>query len=445
MSAGVMPKPKPKPATVPGPRPAPESGSGHRELEFELVRGRPAQEVARTRSRRAQPRAWLRAVTWLVAAGLHPKAGEATLSVARDLAARMDYLEGLVLYDLEGTARRLKVSRATVKRHVAILRELGALVWLRHGSKRNLHLPGRKYAGTATIYGAVIPSVFDEAMGHRLSGDGYQARIVGVTEAGRERAVAAARRAAKAVDNSSGKPVDNRRPAGREPHSRGGSRELRKVEVSGGLKDTSRKRASRSTASTSPSKTSSSGAERRRSPLQVARDIVIARQVRPLVSWTQHEQLRRLAFALRPLIDQGQDAQTIAAELSSWQYAGGPGVTWRPAKPAAYITAQLNRRTEREQAESGFVTAQESPALQAHFEQLRAAQALRQMIEEANAPARTDEDRRQARYAAQYDPQRVLDHLVECGEGDAFDLYGWRLVSWAQRLADSPHLRQRRW
>ncbi|MGD9482881.1 cell wall protein [Streptomyces sp. TRM70308] len=433
-----------QPVTVPKPRSAPEAGSLPNELGFALVRSGPAQEVEQTRSRRAQPRVWLRAVSWLVGAGLHPRAGESTLAVARDLAARMDYIEGLVLYDLAGTARRLGLSRATVKRHVAVLRELGALVWLRHGSKRNLRLPGRKYAGTATIYGAVIPPVYDEVMGHRLSGTGYQARIAGVTETGRERAVAVARQAAKPVENPSRWPVENRRPAGREPHSRGRSRNLQKVQVSGGLKDTSRKRARRSTASTSPSKTGS-GARRRRSPLQVARDISITRQVRPLVSWTQREQLRRLAVALRPLIDQGENAQDIAAELSSWQYAGGPGVAWRPARPAAYITAQLKRRAEREAAESGFVTAQESPALQFHFEQRRAAEALRQMIEEANAPARTDEDRRQARLAAQYDPQQVLDHLVARGEDDAFDLYGWRLVAWAQRLADSPNLRQRSW
>ncbi|MQS05643.1 cell wall protein [Streptomyces alkaliphilus] len=401
------------------------------------------QSIQHTSSRCAQPRAWMRAVAWLVGSGLHPKAGETTLAVARDLAARMDYESGHVLYDLGGTARRTGTSPATVKRHVSYLRQLGALVWVRHGSKKNLCLPGRKYTATATIYAAVIPPSYDTAMGNRLSGTGYRARVIGVTEAGRERAVVTARQVAKAVDNPSGKPVDNRRPAGREPHSRGGSRNLHKVEVSGGLKDTSRKCASRPNRSTSPSETGSSGAGRRRSPLQVARDIVTARQVRPLVGWAQHEQLRKLAFALRPLLDRGQDAQTIAAELSSWQYADGPGVTWRPAEPAAYITARLKRRAGCEEAESGFVTARESPALQAHFEQLRATEALRRMIEEANAPARTEEDRRQARLAARHDPQRVLDHLAECGEDDTFDLYGWRLVSWAQRLADSPHLRQR--
>src|SRR5690606_27082992 len=66
------------------------------------------QEIGTTASRHAQPRAWLRAVRWLVAAGLHPRAGTTTLQVAADLARRMDYTEGTVLYDMLGTARRTR-------------------------------------------------------------------------------------------------------------------------------------------------------------------------------------------------------------------------------------------------------------------------------------------------------------------------------------------------
>ncbi|MFB7313160.1 hypothetical protein [Streptomyces sp. NPDC056192] len=149
------------------------------------------QDVRYTRSRRAEPRAWTRSVVWLIEAGLHPKAGATTLVVARDLAARMDYRRGLVMYDLDGTVVRTGLSRATVKRHVKFLRELGALAWWRHGSKRNLRLPGRAYTATATIYGAVVPPLYDFAMGHWLTGAGYEGRVCGVTEAGRERAVAA--------------------------------------------------------------------------------------------------------------------------------------------------------------------------------------------------------------------------------------------------------------
>ncbi|GAB2891566.1 cell wall protein [Streptomyces mayteni] len=411
-------------------------------LDVRLVRGA-AQEVKATASRQAQPRVWLRSVSWLVGAGLHPQAGERTLKVAQDLARRMDYTLGTVLYDLEGTAARLGVSVATVKRHVAVLRELGALAWVRHGSKANLHLPGRRYTATATIYGAVIPPVFDAAMGHRLSGGGYEARVVGVTEAGRARAVAAARQAAAAAGNAADGAVKNRRPggssAGRAPHSRGQYPVGQKVEVGGGLKDTSRERASRSSTSTSPTKTSSKAARRRRSPLQVAMDIAIARRVRPLVAWTQTERLRRLAFALRPLIDEGMGVQEIVAELHAWY------LDWRPSRPAAYITAQLKDRTTTRAARAAAVSPEDSPAWQAYLAQRQAAQVMAQLEAAAAtmraAAARTDEDRRQARAAARYAPWKLLDHLEEHGEDDTFDLYGWRMTAWAQGLAASPHVR----
>ena len=287
---------------------------------------RAQQEATTTSSRRAQPRAWLRAVRWLIGAGLHSKATATTLRVAEDLARRMDYLEGTVLYDMAGTAARLEVSVPTVKRHVAVLRELGALVWLEHGSRRNLRLPGRAYAGTATVYGAVIPRCFDDAMGHRLDGAGYAARVVGVTEAGRERTVAEVRRKAEA------------RGQGLEPPSPGGCREVGKAGVSGGLKDTP----SAACSTASPSKRSTRSRRRGRSTgrpaLQVARDIAIARRVRPRVGWIQHETLRRLAYSLRPLIDAGLDAESIVVELHAWF------LDWRPAKPAAFITAELQRR-----------------------------------------------------------------------------------------------------
>lgn len=401
-------------------------------LDAPLVRGA-GQEIAGTVSRCAQPRVWVRAVVWLVGAGLHPRAGERTVALARDLAGRMDYTLGTVLYDLDGTAARLGVSRATVKRHVAVLRELGALVWVRHGSKANLHLPGRRYTATATIYAAVIPPSYDVAMGHRLSGTGYDARVVGVTEAGQDRAVAAARRASGAVETRSS-------PGG-EPHSRGRYRRSGKAEVGGELKDTSRTRVRRSTASTSPTKTSTRGGRPRRSPLQVARDIAIARQVRPLVTWTQPEHLRRLAHSLRPLIDQGQDAQGIAAELASWQYTGGPGGAWRPTQPANYITARLRDRARELAERAAAVAPQDNAAWRAYCEQ-RQAVALKAEVEAAAeaaavAAARTDEDRRQARLLARFAPQQIIEHLEQRGEDDTHDLYGWRMTAWAQGLAHS--------
>ncbi|QNE79584.1 cell wall protein (plasmid) [Streptomyces finlayi] len=328
------------------------------------------QDVLRTRSRRAEPRAWLRAVVWLAGSGLHPRVGPTTVVVARDLAARMDFRRGIVVYGLAGVTERTGLSEATVKRHVQVLRELGALVWMVHGSKRNLALPGEAYMATATIYGAVIPQAFDDAMGHRLDGTGYEARVCGVTPAGRELAVVASgarsdarrkqshrtgrceqavRRGGHPVDNPA---VDNSCSSGREPHSPGSYHRQPAVDVETGCKDTSRERASRSTTSPSAHKVSGNSPGGRRTARQVQRGIWITRQVRARVQWTQRVRLRRLEFVLRPWIDAGLDADTIAAELHSWM------LTWRPARPAEYIRAQLAQQTAAEHVAAEFEAAE---------------------------------------------------------------------------------------
>ncbi|MFJ8754090.1 cell wall protein [Streptomyces sp. NPDC102441] len=355
------------------------------------------QEVDATSARRAQPRAWLRAVTWLVGAGLHPRAGETTLTVARDLAARMDYRLGFVLYDLEGTAARCAVSTGTVKRHVRVLRELGALAWHRHGTKKNLRLPGRPYTATATIYAATIPAVFDEATVHKQAG-----------------------------------PVDSKRA----PHSPGPHPLVPTADMSGEFNYTTRQRATRAKASTHVSQSShgSGGRARRgarrascgrassaRSPWQVAHDIRIARQVRPLVGWAQGEGLRRLAFALRPLIDRGLEAHDIAAELI------GLAVDWRPARPAAYITAALTRDRRPEAARRTDEELTADPA--AH-------RAWQQWLDSrrADAPARTDDDRRHARLYAWDQWAEVAAHY-DADPDDALDLYGTLLCAYAVKRA----------
>lgn len=365
------------------------------------------QEVSATAARHAQPRAWLRAVVWLVEeARLHPRAGEATLRIARDLARRMDYIEGTVLYDLDGTAARCALSRATVKRHVAYLRELGCLAWARHGSRRNLRLPGRAYAGTATVYAATIPYAYDRAHGHRVGGQGFRARVVGVPvpPAGNTAAERPGRR-------------------GREPQSLGARPRTDAVEVGGRLKDTPRRRARARTADRA-------GGSALRSPLQVAADIRIATHVRPLVPWTQSEGLRRLAHALRPLIDQGLDTHDIAAELTSWWLA------WRPAQPAAYITAQLRDRSPTS-PHSGFSadahpqTAEptDSPAWRAWLQQ-------RASTTEFRERQRTDDDRRYARLYSWDRWEEVAAHYAT-NPDDALDLYGIRLCGYAVKRAST--------
>ncbi|MFE9813992.1 cell wall protein [Streptomyces sp. NPDC005773] len=305
----------------------------------------------------------------------------------------MDYRLGFVLYDLEGTAARCGVSVATVKRHVRVLRELGALVWRRHGTKRNLRLPGRRYAGTATVYAATIPAVYDAAMGHRLEGSGYGARVCGVTGAGRERAVEAAQARSRPVDNP---PAAHRSSAGRAPHSSGRHHDVRQAEVEGKRNYTSR-----------------------RSPLQVARDIAVARQVRPLVGWTQREGLRRLAYALRPLIDRGLDALAIAAELC------GLAAGWRPVRPAAWITAVLSREGE----PMGHGRTDPSEAFRRSVTDAREAWS----VVGADSPAYgvgglTRGEVVQLRSAAANDPGLVIAALENLGERDTRRLYTNQLV-----------------
>ncbi|MFI6725639.1 cell wall protein [Streptomyces atratus] len=369
--------------------------------------------MATTAARHAQPKAWLRAVVWLVDdLRLHPRAGRVTLLVARDLAGRMDYIAGTVLYDLAGTAARCGVSRATVKRHVGYLRELGALAWVRHGTRTNLRLPGRPYAGTATIYAATIPAAYDKAQGNRVEGAGFTARVVGVAEA-----------EAWPVDNSTAHTSGGK---DREPQSLTGHPMGRREDVGGGLKDTPRKRARRRTAS--PSNNSAS----HRRPWQLAQDIQVARRVRPLVRWTQGEGLRRLAFALRPLIDRGLEAHDIAAELTSWW------LDWCPARPAAYITARLRDRAawsevSAEDAHPDATGPAGNPAWQAWLQQRATGAAFAE-------PDRTDDDRRRARLSGWDQWPEVANHY-ETDPDDALDLYGTRLCCYAIRCATRARVR----
>ncbi|GGS24526.1 hypothetical protein GCM10010284_66830 [Streptomyces rubiginosohelvolus] len=326
------------------------------------------QDVVRTRSRRAEPRAWMRAVVWLVAAGLHPGAGPSTVLVARDLSVRMDYRRGIVVYGLAGVVKRTGLSPATVKRHVRVLRELGALVWMVHGSKRNLAAPGEKYMATATIYGAVIPPAYDDALGHRLTGSGYAARVCGVTPAGRVLAVAGAsaraedrqeqrrtsrsgqgvRRGVRTARPGDISAVDKACSAEREPHSPGRYHRAPAVDVERGCNYIPRERASCRKAPVSAPKISLNCDGSRRTAAQTRAGIAVVQQVRPLVNWTQREGLRQLEVALRPLTDAGWDAHMIAAELHSWM------LTWSPARPAAYIRVRLARQAAAEHAAAAY-------------------------------------------------------------------------------------------
>jgi len=257
------------------------------------------------------------------------------LRIARDLARRMDYKRGIVLYDLKGTAERLNMSVSNVKRHVSYLRDLGLLVWLEHGSKRNLHLPGRKYTATATIYGAVIPPAYDMAKGHRLRGEGYEATVVGVTERGREMAVA------QAVRNAERK---QGRVSGAPP-SRGTHPNVSTAEVSGKKKTTRGTRARGS----KPPRRSILG-RRVTAALYQAADRM-ARRLRPLHNWTQRARISELSWVLVDKIAEGCSEQQISQWLKQMSLLMALG-TWCPDKPHMYIAKRLISDFEQQQLEA---------------------------------------------------------------------------------------------
>ncbi|WP_328545424.1 cell wall protein [Streptomyces europaeiscabiei] len=371
---------------------------------------------------------------WLIAAGLHPRATATTLRVAEDLADRMDYTTGHVRYCLDEMAVRLDLSRATVKRHIGYLRELGALAWVQHGTRTNIRrLLGMKgYAATATVYAAVIPPVYDEAMGHTLVGSGYSARIV-VDLRGRR--LPAPRPAATPVplgeagipvDNP---PVDNSSSAGLEPPSLTTVDEGEgKVKVEGGSNYTSRERVSEPPTSLPRQTTNSSSSEgsaRRRTPAQVQREIRETRLVRALVNWTQGERIRRLAFVLRPYFDRGLGAHDIAAELIGMPRSSD---RWRPKYPAAYIASVTSRDSEDEAARAAV------QAAIAGGRSITVLQEWKTAVDTVQAafaePERTDADRAHARQYGWDQWETIAAHYDEDPD-DALDLYGGRLVTYA--------------
>ena len=370
-----------------------------------LVYGTARQSIEHTASRRTGPRKWLSAVQWLIGAGLHPKVNATTLRVAEELAARMDYDTGHARYCLDEMVARTGISRASIARHVSYLRELGALAWVQHGTRTNLRrLMGLKgYQGTATIYAAVIPASYDHAMGHRIIGHGYTARIV------------VDLRDRKPVDNP---PVDNSMSEALETPSLMVVKEEGQVQVVGGSNYTSQARQAKSPIP--HQSTSINGRPRTATDVQKAAQTV--RLVRALVNWTQRVPLRRLEYVLRPWTDRGWDACRIADELNGMC----AGVRWKPARPDQFIRARIAADTQRQAELDQAVACEDSTAAR----NLASLQVLFGPATPAPAPERTDEDREYARLYGWQQWQEVADHYADDPD-DALDLYGTRLCTYA--------------
>ncbi|AWI32661.1 hypothetical protein [Streptomyces tirandamycinicus] len=312
-------------------------------LGFSLVRSEAEQWVSRTRSRRIRRRGeWLRAVTCMVAGGFRKGANATTILVAEDIADRMPRSkDGTVAYCLAGMVQRLRLSKRCIAMHVQILRELGLLAWAEQGSSQRNALrtrlgdafgPGVGFKRTATIYAPVAPPAWDEAMGHRIEGEGYGARLQGVTDAGRERAIGDARdRHEDRARGSSQSPVDN---AGSCTPSVVVPQPRTSRSVDGGFKDRPRRRAARSQTSLTHRAKGSTGWTPRQAAYAMAQSEFVALHT----WWAQSSCRRQLAFALRPFFAAGWSGEEVARELARWS------VPLRPRHVASYVRSEIRRR-----------------------------------------------------------------------------------------------------
>ncbi|MGW9171077.1 hypothetical protein [Streptomyces decoyicus] len=288
-----------------------------------LVKNTSEQHISTTCSRRLRhPEDFLDAVKWAVK--YHPKANTTTLTVAHDLATNMPASkDGHIAYTLTTRHQRLGMARSTLATHIAILRELGLLAWVEHGSLRNAlrtrlghrFTPGTGYRPTATIYAPCAPPEYDLAHGQLRHGTGYHSRIHAYTPQGRLHAIANTR--SRSARRTPSVPTRTTYPPARK-------REGRKDNAT-------RPRAATPSPRTAPNTTGCT-------PQQAAAGIAHAQHVRLETWWTQGTCLRQLAYALRPLIHAGYTWQDTTHELTHWH------IHTRPTNAAALIHAELRRR-----------------------------------------------------------------------------------------------------
>ncbi|MFI6384318.1 hypothetical protein ACIBKX_33270 [Streptomyces sp. NPDC050658] len=275
------------------------------------------------------------AARFMIDSGFHPKAGCTTMRLADVFARRMRCSkDGHFPFSVERTAHELGLNRRTILNHAQYLRELGLLAYVEHGSRTNVirtrlggdaWKPGDGYRGTATLFAAVAPCVWDEAMGRRISGTGYTSRVVGVTNAGRAQACQDAHR--RAATRTSTSPGISCTPSVMVPPDH------RQSQVEGSRKDTPRKRAAR------PKNTLRNTADGPPvSPEECAQAIVFAEQLQREVWWLGRSCARRLGYMVRPLLADGWTWQSLAAELLTW------GVPGHLRDPAAYLRYEFERR-----------------------------------------------------------------------------------------------------
>ncbi|MFJ8727730.1 hypothetical protein [Streptomyces sp. NPDC093269] len=345
--------------------------------------------------------------------------------MAEDLAARMDYDTGHVRYCEAEMVARTGVSRANLYRHMRYLRELGALAYVVHGSRANSRREkGLKgWAGTATVFAAVIPAVYDHAMGHTIVGSGYEARIV-IDQ----------RTAGNPVDNP---PVDNPGSQALETPSLTMVKKKDQVQEVGGVTTTAERSRNDSAPNTSSSKKRATilGTTVTAAGMQLGDKL--ARAIRRRVSWVRkasHDQLRWVCA------DMGEQQWTEDQAVRFVVEAGfthRAGFAWEPDRPHRLIAAELRAHQEQTEQDRQDQEAREQAVSWEDSTAGRAAAAARASLEKLFGTlepepkqAYTAEERERARLYGWDQWEEVAAHYAEDPD-DAIVLYGVPLCQYA--------------
>ncbi|MGW4270781.1 hypothetical protein ACWEGQ_00085 [Streptomyces seoulensis] len=342
----------------------------------------------------------------------------------------MNYDTGHVLYGLDEMVARLGISRASITRHIGYLRELGALAWAQHGTRTNRYraLGLKGYAGTATIYAAVIPAVYDHAMGHTIVGSGYEARIV-IDQRAQQSAIPAPR--SEPVDNP---PVDNSAPKARETPSLTVVKKSGQVQVEGGVTTTAQRQRTDSTPNTSSRKRRATILGNTVTARGMQHGAKLAAAIRRRVSWVHrasHDQLRWVCADMGE--QQWTEDQAVRFVVEAG-HAHAAGFAWNPDRPHRLIAAELRAHQERlaenqriQDALAQSVAWEDSTAYR-NLASLRALFAA--TAEPEPEPERTDEDRERARLYGWDQWEEVAAHYADDPD-DAIDLYDVPLCQYA--------------
>ncbi|MGW1412603.1 hypothetical protein [Streptomyces sp. NPDC002403] len=357
----------------------------------------------------------------------------------------MDYDTGHVLYCLNEIVARTGISRASVKRHISYLRELGSLAWVQHGTRTNIRraLGLSGYAGTATIYAAVIPAAYDHALGHRIIGTGHEARAVVDYRQMRETRTQAT--ATAPVDRAASNPVDNSAKRSCEPPSLTSADEESQVQMVGGVTTTAA-RSPKTSSLLSPTPQEQAGRKKRATILGTTVTAAgmqlgdkLARAIHHHVPWTRratHDQLRWVCADMGEQQWTRGQAVRFAVETG---HAHAAGYAWQPDHPHRLIAAALHTANDNhleDPAPTGADTVhavawRDSTAGRAAAQQAALA-ALFATAVSNEQPERTDEDRLRARLDWNTWPD--VAHHYATDPDDALDLYGIRLCTYAVRM-----------